>query len=172
MGIRSPPGLNTDTGQPSGARNTGQDSPPGTGSPPGLARKLRLLLGMTRSQGPSQSPSATPPLPRQGGRRLEWPPRPLQEPPAPDESPWTRPTRYIKTVPEGKTRLKNGTPGHNMWIWSTGLGSAAAGRHWVSSGLGIATAGGGYLPRSAGMRACSQWTRLPRETNKQEQNKN
>ncbi len=35
------------TGQPSGARHTGQDSPPGTGSPPGLARKLRLLLGMT-----------------------------------------------------------------------------------------------------------------------------
>ncbi len=58
-GIRSPPGLNTDTGQPSGARHTGQDSPPGTGSPPGLARKLRLLLGMTRSQGPSQGPSAT-----------------------------------------------------------------------------------------------------------------
>ncbi len=47
------------TGQPSGARHTGQDSPPGTGSPPGLARKLRLLLGMTRSQGPSQGPSAT-----------------------------------------------------------------------------------------------------------------
>ncbi len=38
------------TGQPSGARHTGQDSPPGTGSPPGLAWKLRLLPGMTRSQ--------------------------------------------------------------------------------------------------------------------------
>ncbi len=49
------------TGQPSGARHTGQDSPPGTGSPPGLARKLRLLLGMARSQGPSQGPSATAP---------------------------------------------------------------------------------------------------------------
>ncbi len=31
----------------------------GTRSPPGLARRLRLLLGMTRSQGPSQGPSAT-----------------------------------------------------------------------------------------------------------------
>ncbi len=31
------------------------------------------------------------PPPRQGGRRLEWPPWPQQEePPAPDESPWTR----------------------------------------------------------------------------------
>ncbi len=57
-GIRSPPGLDTDTGQPSGARHTGQDSPTGTGRPPGLARKLRLLLGMTRRQGPSQGPSA------------------------------------------------------------------------------------------------------------------
>ncbi len=36
---------------------TGQ--PTGTGSPPGLARRLRLLLGMTRSQRPSQGPSAT-----------------------------------------------------------------------------------------------------------------
>ncbi len=85
------------TGQPSGARHTGQDSPPGTGSPPGLARKLRLLLGMTRSQGLSQGPSATASTSTTRG----------QEPPAPDESPWTRPTRYIKTVPEGKTRLKN-----------------------------------------------------------------
>ncbi len=36
---------------------TGQ--PTGTGSPPGLARRLRLLLGMTRSQRPSQGPSVT-----------------------------------------------------------------------------------------------------------------
>ncbi len=33
--------------------------PTGTRSPPGLARRLRLLLGMTRCQGPSQGPSAT-----------------------------------------------------------------------------------------------------------------
>ncbi len=33
--------------------------PTGTRSPPGLAWRLRLLLGMTRSQGPSQGPSAT-----------------------------------------------------------------------------------------------------------------
>ncbi len=67
-GIRSPPGLDrqdkTGTGQPSRAKQTGTGQPTGarhtgTGSPPGLARKLRLLLGMTRSQGPSQGPSAT-----------------------------------------------------------------------------------------------------------------
>ncbi len=45
--------------QPSGAKHTGTGQPTGTGSPPGLARKLRLLLGMTRCQGPSQGPSAT-----------------------------------------------------------------------------------------------------------------
>ncbi len=71
-GIRSPPGLDTQnsTGQPSRAKQTGQDSP--------------------------QEPL---PPPRQGGRRLEWPPWPQQEePPAPDESPWTRhdKTRFFK----------------------------------------------------------------------------
>ncbi len=63
-GYQSPPGLNR---QDSTKRDrnalqgqtdrTGQ--PTGTGSPPGLARRLRLLLGMTRSQKPSQGPSAT-----------------------------------------------------------------------------------------------------------------
>ncbi len=59
----SPPGLNTQEqdriGQPSVAKQTGTGQPTGTGSPPGLARRLRLLLGMTRSQRPSQGPSAT-----------------------------------------------------------------------------------------------------------------
>ncbi len=60
-GIRSPPGLDTDkqdrTALQGQTDRTGQ--PTGTGSPPGLARRLRLLLGMTRSQRPSQGPSAT-----------------------------------------------------------------------------------------------------------------
>ncbi len=46
----SPPG-------PDRQDRTGQ--PTGKGSPPGLARRLRLLLGMTRSQRPTQGPSAT-----------------------------------------------------------------------------------------------------------------
>ncbi len=71
---------------------------------------------------------------------------------------------------------KHGTPGRDVWTGSTGLGSAAAGGHesaairraWGSGnpgtrrpagGLGITTAGGGYLPRSAGMRAHGQQTR-------------
>ncbi len=59
------------SGAPSPARHTEQyrtslqgqtdrtGQPTGSGSPPGLARRLRLLLGMTRSQRPSQGPSAT-----------------------------------------------------------------------------------------------------------------
>ncbi len=63
-GIRSPLGLNRQdstnkTGKPSRARPDRTGHPTGTGSPPGLARRLRLLLGMTRSQRPSQGPSAT-----------------------------------------------------------------------------------------------------------------
>ncbi len=63
-GIRSPPGLETQNSTRQDRKalrgqtdRTGQ--PTGTGSPPGLARRLRLLLGMTRSQRPSQGPSAT-----------------------------------------------------------------------------------------------------------------
>ncbi len=75
-GIRSPPGLNRQDKQDREAlqgqtdrtvqnRNalqgqtdrTGQ--PTGTRSPPGLAWRLRLHLGMTRSQRPTQGPSAT-----------------------------------------------------------------------------------------------------------------
>ncbi len=40
--------------KPFGARHRQTGQPTGTGSPPGRARKLRLLLGMTRHQGPSQ----------------------------------------------------------------------------------------------------------------------
>ncbi len=56
----SPPGPDRQdmmTGKPSRARQTRH--PTGTRSPPGLARRLRLPLGMTRIQGPSQGPSAT-----------------------------------------------------------------------------------------------------------------
>ncbi len=63
-GIRSPPGLDTQnsTKQDRNAlqgqtERTGQ--PTGTRSPPGLAWRLRLLLGMTWSQRPTQGPSAT-----------------------------------------------------------------------------------------------------------------
>ncbi len=96
-GIRSPPGLNTQHDSTKHNRNalqgqtdrTGQ--PTGTRSPPGLAWRLRLPPGMTRSQRPSPGPSATASISTTGGRRLEWPSWPLnKEPPAPDESPWTR----------------------------------------------------------------------------------
>ncbi len=58
-GIRSPPGQTDRTGQPTG-----------TGSPPGLARRLRLLLAWPGVRGPHRVPQRPPPLQRQGGRRL------------------------------------------------------------------------------------------------------
>ncbi len=58
-GIRSPPGLNRqDSTRQDRKALRGQTDRTrqhtGTGSPPGQARNLRLLLGMTRHQGPSQ----------------------------------------------------------------------------------------------------------------------
>ncbi len=73
-GIRSPPWLNTQHDSTKHDRNalqgqtdrTGQ--PTGTRSPPGLAWRLRLPLGMTRSQRPSQGPSATASISTTGGQ--------------------------------------------------------------------------------------------------------
>ncbi len=62
-GIRSPPGLNRQDSTNDRKALQGQTDrtgqPTGTRSPPGLAWKLRLPLGMTKSQRPSQGPSAT-----------------------------------------------------------------------------------------------------------------
>ncbi len=51
----------------------------------------------------------------------------------------------------GTTRQTHGTPGRDMWTQSTGKGIAAASGHESAPirGFGRATAGGGYLPRSA-----------------------
>ncbi len=73
-GIRSPPGLNTQHDSTKHDRNalqgqtdrTGQ--PTGTRSPPWLAWRLRLHLGMTRSQRPTQGPSATASISTTGGQ--------------------------------------------------------------------------------------------------------
>ncbi len=86
---------------------------------------------MTRSQGPSQGPSATASTSTTGeAGGWEWPPWPQpDEPPAPNESPRTTQDVMIKTVPEGTTRHKHGTPGRDMWTRSTGPGlESAAGR--------------------------------------------
>ncbi len=61
--------------QPDKQDKTG--APTGTGSPPGLAWKLRLLLGMTSHQGPSQgSLSYRFHIRDKGAGGWEWPPRP------------------------------------------------------------------------------------------------
>ncbi len=104
------PGVVRGYQEPSGARQigqhmTGQESPPGPDrqdktshrkrKPSWASKEAEASSGHDKTSGaPQRFPELPLPLPRQGGRRLEWPPRPQQEePPAPDESPWTRPTR-------------------------------------------------------------------------------
>ncbi len=92
-GIRSPPGLNTQnsTWQDSRARQTGQDIPQEPEALLGWLGSWGFLWAWRRVRGPHRVPQQPLPFPRQGGRRLEWPPWPQQEePPAPDESPRTR----------------------------------------------------------------------------------
>ncbi len=93
--------------EPSGARQTGQDrnrtgtgqpsraKQTGTGSPPGLSSEAEASSGQDMTSGAlTESLSNRFHFHDKGAGGWEWPPRPLQEePPAPDESPWTRPTR-------------------------------------------------------------------------------
>ncbi len=159
-GIRSPPGLNTDTGQDSPpGLDTRQHSPPVTGSPPGLARKLRLLLGMTRSQGPSQGPSATASTSTTRGqaagnglrghyKKSRLPQTSLHGQDRQDTLKlFLRARQYLKTMTLGTW---HGTPGRDVdwihgarvssdrWAWVSGdpagLSKRRAGGHWVSGG--------------------------------------
>ncbi len=58
---------------------------------PGEVRGYQEPSRASHRQTGQDIPQEPLPPPRQGGRRLEWPPWPQQEePPAPDESPWTR----------------------------------------------------------------------------------
>ncbi len=84
------------TGQPSGARQTGQDIPQEPGTLLGWLGSWGFLWAWQGVRGPHRVPQQPLPLLRQGGRRLEWPPRPQQEePPAPDESPRTRQDKVL-----------------------------------------------------------------------------
>ncbi len=60
--------------------------PTGTRSPPGLARRLRLPLGMIRSQGPSATASTS----ATRGQAARMASMATTRGAAPDESPWTR----------------------------------------------------------------------------------
>ncbi len=83
-GIRSPPGLNRQD-------KTGTGQPTGTGSPPGLSSEAEASSGHDEESGAlTGSLSNRFHLSDKGAGGWEWPPWPLQEePPAPDESPWT-----------------------------------------------------------------------------------
>ncbi len=184
-GIRSPPGLNRQdrqnkTGTPSRARQTGQDSPPGPDrqdktshrnqkpSWAGLEAEASSGHDQGHSSGPHRVPQRPPPFPRQGGRRLEWPPWPQQEePPAPDESPWTR---------QDKVSLKcscghNKTDTRHSWPWHVDLihGARDSGgqRAWVSAnpaGMSQRRSGGHWVRgRPAGIESeAGRWRDLPR----------
>ncbi len=119
-GIRSPPGLNRQdsTKQDRNALQgqtdrTGQDSPQEPEALLGWLGSWGFLWAWHDIRGPHRVPQQPLPLRRQGGRRLEWPPWPPQEePPAPDESPWTRPTWWLKY-----SRGHNKTDTRHSWPW-------------------------------------------------------
>ncbi len=175
-GIRSPPGLNTDTGQDSPpGLDTRQDSPPGTGSPPGLARKRRLLPGMTRSQGPLQGPSATASTSATRGQaagnglRGHYKKSCLPQTSLHGQD-WQdtlklflRARQDLKTMTLGTW---HGTPGRDVWTGSTGLGLAAAMSQRRSGGLDSAAIRHAWvrgrlagIESEAGRRAGGHWVR-------------
>ncbi len=90
------PGEVTGYQEPSGAKLTGTGQPTGTGSPPGLSSEAEASSGHDMTSGAlTGSLSNRFHFHDKGAGGWKWPLRPLQEePPAPDESPWTRPTRY------------------------------------------------------------------------------
>ncbi len=177
-GIRSPPGLDTQNSTRLDRKalrgqtdRTGQ--PTGTRSPPGLAWKLRLPLGMT-SGALTGSLSNRFHICDKGGRWLEWPPRPQnKEPPA------TR-VSMNKTDMMFKMFLwaqQESAAIRRAWVCGdpAGMSQRQDGRHWVRGGpAGIESEVGGVisrerrarvsrerrrdLPRSAGWRARGQQT--------------
>ncbi len=116
-GIRSPPGLNTQHDSTKHNRNalqTGQDSPQEPEALLGWLGGWGFLRAWPGVRGPHRVPQRPPPYLRQGGRRLEWPPWPQQEePPAPDESPWTRQDRIVLKCSCGH----NKTDTRHSWPW-------------------------------------------------------
>ncbi len=152
-GIRSPPGLNR------------QDKT-GTGQGQGNPQEQEALLGQLGSwgffwawhdiRGPHRVPQQPLPLPRQGGRRLEWPPWPQQEePPAPDESPWTRQGSLKCSCGHNKTDTRHSWP----WRVDSIHGARVSGglQAWVSGDpAGLSQRQSGGHESVAGRRALSQ----------------
>ncbi len=135
------PGVVRGYQEPSGAKqdSTGQDRKAlrgqtdrtrqltGTGSPPGLAWKLRLPLGMTRSQGPSQGPSATCfQFCDRRGRRLGLASMATTRG-APKESPWTRQDKVNFKCSCGHNKTNTALLAMTFGLNHVWLGSAAAG---------------------------------------------
>ncbi len=133
-GIRSPPGLDTQnsTWQDSRARQTGQDIPQEPEALLGWLGSWGFLWAWHDIRGPHRVPQQPLPPPRQGGRRLKWPPWPQQEePPAPDESPWTRQGSLKCSCGHNKTDTRHSWPWHVDLIH--GARDSGGRRAWVSA---------------------------------------
>ncbi len=168
-GIRSPPGLDTQnsTWQDSRARQTGQDSPQEPEALLGWLGGWGFFWAWPGVRGPHRVPQRPPPFQRQGGRRLEWPPWPQQEePPASDESPWTRQdmTWFFKMFLWAQQNRHTALLAVTCGL-STGLGLAAASGHesapirwdWVSGNpAGMSQRQSGGHESAAIRRALSQ----------------
>ncbi len=155
----SPPGpdkQDTTTGKPSRARQTRH--PTGTRSPPGLARRLRLPLGMIRSQGPSQGPSATASTSATRGQAARMASMATTRGAACPRRVSMDKTRQDKVVKMFLWARQNthGTPGRDMWTWSTGLGIAAASGHEATPIQCLSQRQSGGLESAAIRRALGQ----------------
>ncbi len=152
-GIRSPPGLNTQHDSTKHDRNalqgqtdrTRQDIPQEPEALLGWLGSWGFLWAWHDIRGPHRVPQQ--PLPQQGGRWLEWPPWPQQEePPAPDESPWTRQGSLKCSCGHNKTDTRHSWPwrvdsihrardsgGRRAWVSGdpAGLSQRRSGGHWV-----------------------------------------
>ncbi len=111
---------------------------------------------MTKSQRPSQGPSATASISTTRG--LEWPPWPQQEePPAPDESPWTRLDKVSLKCSCGH----NKTDTRHSWPWHVdsihGARDRGGQRAWISANpVGLSQRKSGRHESAAIGRALSQ----------------
>ncbi len=142
------------TGTPSRARQTGQDSPQEPEALLGWLGSWGFLWAWHDIRGPHRVPQQPLPPPRQGGRRLEWPQQ--EEPPAPDESPWTRPTWWLKcSCGHNKTNTRHSWPWHVDYIH--GARDSGGQRAWVSANpVGLSQRRSGGLESAAIRRALSQ----------------
>ncbi len=161
------------TGKTSRARQTGQDIPQEPEALLGWLGSWGFLWAWQGVRGPHRVPQQPLPYQRQGGRRLEWPPRPQQEEPRLDKTwlkcscghktqtrlswPWRVDWIHRARVSGGRWAWVSGDPAGLSQRRSGGLESAAIRRAWVSGDpAGLSQRRFGGLESAATRRA---WVR-------------